>query len=141
MRSFRLVLMVAVATLSLTVFGTSVSAATAKNFHLDKTCAGDSTEPLGYVCTVQHSNFNWIPAGTKVHYLSQNDAGDIVQAFIEIKNGSTNGECVWSSPVTAVCTFHPGTGRFEQFHLVVDVTANADQSVWYWDGTDWFGGN
>jgi hypothetical protein len=23
---------------------------------------------------------------------------------------------------------------------VVDVTANADQSVWYWDGTYWFGG-
>jgi hypothetical protein len=27
-----------------------------------------------------------------------------------------------------------------QFHLVVDVTANADVSIWYWDGAYWFGG-
>ena len=58
---------------------------------------------------------------------------------IGIKNGSTDGECVWSSPVNAVCTFGRGTGRLTQFHLAVAVTANADASVWYWDGTYWFG--
>ena len=99
-----------------------------------------SVRALGYVCTVQHSDFKWFPAGTEVHYTSQNQAGDVVQATIPIKNGSTNGACVWSSPVNAVCTFSPGSGRLTQFHLVVDVTANADQSIWYWDGTYWFDG-
>ncbi len=134
-------LLVAMATLSLlAVLVPSVSAASSKGFHLDKTCAADPTEPLGYVCTVQHSDFKWFPAGTKVHYTSQNAAGDVVQATISIKNGSTNGTCVWSGPVNAVCTFGPGDGRLSQFHLVVDVTANGDVSVWFWDGTYWFGG-
>jgi hypothetical protein len=63
-----------------------------------------------------------------------------VQATITIKNGSTDGVCVWSSPVDAICSFSPGTGRLTEFHLVVVVTANADASIWYWDGTYWFGG-
>jgi hypothetical protein len=138
MGSIRSALVVIAAMLALTIVAPTASAATSKDFHLDKTCAGDPTEPLGYVCTVQHSDFKWIPPGTKVHYLSQ--AGNVVQARIEIKNGSTDGQCVWSSPVNAVCTFGPGSGRFTQFHLVVDVTANADASIWYWDGTYWFGG-
>ena len=140
MRSVRSRAAVAATVLALTVLVPSASAASPKAFHLDKTCAADSSEPLGYVCTVQHSDFKWFPAGTEVHYTSQNQAGDVVQATIAIKNGSTNGVCVWSSPVNAVCTFSPGTGRLTQFHLVVDVTANADQSIWYWDGTYWFGG-
>jgi hypothetical protein len=117
----------------------SVSAGTQKAFHLDKTCAADASEPLGYVCTIQHSSFKWFSPGTKVHYTSQNPAGDVVQATIRIKNGSTNGVCVWSTAVNAICTFSPGTGRLSQFHLKVDVTANADASVWYWDGWYWFG--
>ena len=140
MRSVRSRAAVAATVLALTVLVPSASAASPKAFHLDKTCAADSSEPLGYVCTIQHSDFKWFPAGTEVHYTSQNQAGDVVQATIPIKNGSTNGACVWSSPVNAVCTFSPGSGRLTQFHLVVDVTANADQSIWYWDGTYWFGG-
>jgi hypothetical protein len=126
--------------LAFTVLGPAVSAASPHAFHLDKTCAADPSEPLGYVCTVQHSDFKWFPAGTDVHYTSQNATQDVVQATITIKNGSTNGVCVWSSPVNAVCTFSPGTGRLAEFHLVVDVTANADASIWYWDGMYWFGG-
>ena len=140
MRSVRRLLVVAAAILALTFAVPSVSASTQKAFHLDKTCSGDSSEPLGYVCTVAHSDFAWIPAGTKVHYISQNETEDVVQATITIKNGSTNGVCVWRGPVNAVCTFGPGTGRFAQFHLKVDVTANAVQSVWYWDGAYWIGG-
>ena len=140
MRSLRSLAVVAATVLALTVLVPSASAATPKAFHLDKTCAADSSEPLGYVCTVQHADFKWFPTGTKVHYISQNQAGDVVQATIRIKNGSTNGVCVWSSPVNAICTFSPGTGRLTEFHLVVAVTANADASIWYWDGTYWFGG-
>ncbi len=106
-------------------------------FHLDKTCAADSSEPLGYICTVQHSDLKWIPAGTHVRYLSQD--GNVVQVRIEIKHGSTDGACTWSTDVDAVCVFNHGTGRLTGFHLEAVVTASADQSVWYWDGTYWFG--
>lgn len=115
----------------------SVSAGTSKSFYLDKSCSPDASEPLGYVCTVAHSDFKWFPAGTKVHYLSQ--TGNVVQAAIDIGNGSTSGACVWSSDVNAVCTFGGGTGRLTQFHLMVTVTANADASVWYWNGWYSFG--
>jgi hypothetical protein len=124
---------------ALTALAPVAAAGSHHEFHLDKTCAPDASEPLGFVCMIQHADFKWFPAGTKVHYTSANAAGDVVQATIAIGNGSTDGECVWSSPVNAVCTFGPGTGRLSQFHLVVDVTANADVSLWYWDGTYWFG--
>ncbi|MGK2849400.1 MAG: hypothetical protein ACSLFN_00580 [Candidatus Limnocylindrales bacterium] len=107
--------------------------------HLDKTCAEDSSEPLGYICTVQHSDFKWIPPGTDIRYLSESEDGSVVQASIEIRNGSTTGACTWSSDVDAICVFSAGTGRLTQFNLEVVVTANADQSVWCWDGTYWFG--
>ena len=114
-----------------------VSAGSQKSFHLDKTCAEDLSEPLGYICTVVHSDFKWIPAGTDIRYLSQVD--NVVQASIEIRNGSTEGACTWSSDVDAICVFSAGTGRLSQFNLEVVVTATADQSIWYWDGTYWFG--
>ena len=139
MHSIRLVVTGA-ALVALMAFVPVASAGSNKDFHLDKTCGPDESEPLKFVCTIQHSDFDWFPAGTKVHYTSANPAGDVVQATIAIGNGSTDGECVWSSPVNAVCTFGPGTGRLSQFHLVVDVTANADVSIWYWDGTYSFGG-
>jgi hypothetical protein len=137
MRTLRLA--VVVATLgALTVLAPAAQAGSYHGFHLDKSCSEDSAEPLGYVCTVQHSDFKWIPPGTKVHYLAQ--AGNVVQAAIRIDNGSTSGACVWSTEVDAICTFDRGSGRLTQFHLMVVVTASADQSVWYWDGAYWFGG-
>ena len=60
-----------------------------------------------------------------------------MKAMIKIRSGSTTGACVWSSDVDAICTFRNGTGRLAGFHLRVVVTANADQSVWYWDGSYW----
>lgn len=124
-------------TASATLLAPAASAGSHQGFHLDKTCAEDLSEPLGYICTVQHSDFKWIPAGTDIRYLSQAD--NVVQASIEIRNGSTDGACTWSSDVDAICVFSAGTGRLTQFNLEVVVTANADQSVWYWDGTYWFG--
>ena len=106
------------------------------NFYLDKTCGPTSdpvADPLGYVCTVQHSSFRLFPAGTEVHYVSK--TGNVVQALIEIPGGSTSGACVWSSDVNAICTFRHGTGHLAHLHLRVVVSANADASVWYWNGT------
>lgn len=137
MRSIKRLLAVVGVIVALTALAPAVAAATHKDFHLDKTCAEDVSEPLGYICTVEHSDFKWIPAGTDVHYLSQ--TGNVVQASIGIKNGSSTGACTWSSDVDAICVFSAGTGRLTQFHLEVVVTASADQSVWYWDGTYSFG--
>lgn len=136
MRPIKRLLAVVGAIVALTALAPVVSAGSYHDFHLDKTCA-ESSEPLGYICTVQHSDFKWIPAGTDVHYLSQ--SGNVVQAMIEIKNGRTNGACTWSSDVDAICVFSSGIGRLTQFNLEVVVTASADQSIWYWDGTYWFG--
>lgn len=141
MRSVRRLLVVGATIAALTMLVPSVSAATPKSFHLDKLCGSDTSEPLGYVCIVQQSDFKWIPAGTKVHYLSQ--TGNVVQAEITIKNGSTDGACVWSSDANAICTFSTGTGRLSAFHLEVVVTVTGDPaawtSMWHWDGTYWFG--
>jgi hypothetical protein len=119
----------------------AAAAASAKGFHLDKTCAEDASEPLGFFCTVTHSDFKWIPAGTDIRYaaIPPNDPNVVQAATIATVNGSTSGVCVWSDPLNAICTFHSGTGRLTQFHLVVVVTTNADQSIWYWDGSYWFG--
>lgn len=141
MHPIKRLLLVGATVIALAAAVPSVSAGSHKDFHLDKTCAEDPSEPLGYFCTVQHSDFRWIPPGTEVHYAAIPPLDPlVVQAVtIKVKNGSTQGVCVWSSLVNAVCTFSGGTGRLTQFHLTVDVTANADQSVWYWDGTSWFG--
>ena len=115
------------------------SAGSHRGFYLDKTCAEDVSEPLGYICTVQNSDLELIPAGTDIRYLSESPDGSVVQASIEIRNGSTDGACTWSSDVDAICVFSAGTGRLTQFNLEVVVTANADQSVWYWEGSYSFG--
>ena len=134
----RFLVVMAVTISALVALAPGALAGSQQDFHLDKTCGPDPTEPLGYVCTVQHSDFKWIPAATEVHYLSQ--AGNVVQARIEIKNGSTNGACTWSSAVDAICVFSAGTGRLTQFNLEVVVTYDAGQDLWYWDGTYSFGG-
>ena len=135
--SIRRLLAVVGASVALMALAPGASAGSHQGFHLDKTCAEDLSEPLGYICTVEHSDFKWIPAGTDIRYLSQAD--NVVQASIEIRNGSTDGACTWSSDVDAICVFNAGTGRLTQFNLEVVVTASADQSIWYWDGTYWFG--
>jgi hypothetical protein len=137
MRSLKRLLIAAGMIVVLAALAPVASAGSQRGFHLDKTCAEDLSEPLGYICTVQHSDFKWIPAGTDIRYLSED--GSVVQASIEIRNGSTTGACTWSSDVDAICVFSAGTGRLTQFNLEVVVTASPDQSVWYWDGTYWFG--
>ncbi len=137
MRLARTLIVAAATILALGVLAPSVSAHSRQNFHLDKTCAPDSS-PIGYHCTIQHSDFKLFPPGTEVHYAA-GPTDDVVYASIRIRHGSTRGVCVWSSLVNAICTFNHGTGRLSQFHLRVVVTANADASVWYWDGTYWFG--
>ena len=138
MLSIKRLLAVLATIVALTALAPVTSAGSHKEFHLDKTCGPDASEPLGYVCTVQHSTFKWIPAGTKIHYLSQ--SANIVQATIGVGNGRTNGACTWSSAVDAICVFSAGSGRLTQFNLEVVVSFDAGSSLWSWDGTYRFGG-
>lgn len=139
MHSVKRILVVLGAIVALLTLAPVASAGSNHGFYLDKTCADAPSEPLGYICTVEHSDFKWIPAGTDIRYLSQSEDGSVVQARIEIRNGSTDGACTWSSDVDAVCVFSTGSGRLTQLNLEVIVTASADQSVWYWNGTYSFG--
>jgi len=45
------------------------------------------------------------------------------------------------SLATRVCAFRGGTGKFTGFQASVDVTANEDFSIWYWNGTYSFSPN
>ena len=135
--SIKRTLAVAGALVALTALAPAVSAGSTQGFHVDKTCAEDASEPLGYICTVEHSDFKWIPAGTDIHYLSQID--NVVQARIVIGNGTADGACTWSDDFNAVCVFDSGTGRLTEFHLDVVVTTDTTTGVWYWDGTYSFG--
>ena len=47
-------------------------------------------------------------------------------------NNKAFGQC---SLDLGVCTFSGGTGKFNGFQASVDVTHNADFSLWYWEGT------
>lgn len=137
MRSLRRLVVVVATIILLTALVPSVSAASSKAFHLNKTCASD------FLCTVQWSGFKAIPAGTDITYTYNGDGSDgLAYPSIAVRNGSTTGVCDWNQPagqpVLAKCTFGTGTGRLTQFHLAVDVTF--DGTTWFWDGSYWFGG-
>ena len=81
-------LLVVVATIAaVSVAVTPAAARIAPELPSGQDLCADPTEPLGYVCTVQHSDFKWFPAGTEVQYVSQD--GNVVQAMIGIHNGTT----------------------------------------------------
>jgi hypothetical protein len=113
----------------------AVSASAAKAFHLEKTCASN------ILCTVQADTFGAIPPGTDVNYTIDATRPWLAYPTIVVRNGSTTGVCDWNQPgpdVLAICSFGSGTGRLTQFHLVVDVSVDAN-GVWHWDGVYWFG--
>lgn len=137
MRSIRRLLVVGATIALLAVLVPSASAASHKAFHLEKTCVSDA------LCTVLWSNFEAIPRGTEITYAYDPSYPGLAFPTIVVSNGSTTGVCDWNhpaGPIQAKCTFDTGTGTLTGFHLAVRVTANANGSVWYWDGTYWFGG-
>ncbi|MDO8485237.1 MAG: hypothetical protein Q7S35_09855 [Candidatus Limnocylindrales bacterium] len=137
MRSIRRILVVAGATLALSVLAPSVSASSPTPFLLTKTCVSN------LLCTVVSSNFDGIPAGTNVVYTVTGDGSDgLAYPTIKVGSNSTTGVCDWNQPgpvVLAKCTFGTGTGQWTRFDLDVNVTVagdpNAPDSVWTWTGT------
>jgi len=136
MRSVRRLLVVGATIALLAVLVPSASAASHKAFHLEKTCVDNFT------CTVLWSNFEAIPQNTEITYTYNGDGSDgLAYPTVWAVNGTTTGLCDWThptGPIQAKCTFDTGTGTLTGFHLAVRVTANANGSVWYWDGTYWF---
>ena len=136
MRSVRSLLVVAATVLAFSALAPSVSAASPKAFHLDKTCTSN------VLCTISSSNFKPLTGGTDVTYTWDATRPWLAYPTIVVRNGSTTGVCDWDQPgptVLAKCTFDSGTGRLTEFHLAVDVTVDAN-NVWHWDGWYWFGG-
>ena len=131
MRSIRSLLVVAATIIALAAIVPSASAVSLKPFHLEKVC--DS--PIH--CVITTSSFKAIPSGTEINYTVRTDGN--LNAVFNVPNGSATGVC---GPATlpTFCTFNEGTGGLTQFHLQVVVSPNADFSVWFWDGTYWFGG-
>ena len=89
----------------------------------------------------QWTDFEAIAPGTDVTYTWDATRPWLAYPTIVVRNGSTTGVCNWDQPgptVLAICSFSSGTGRLTQFHLVVDVSVDAD-NVWHWDGSYWFG--
>ncbi len=142
MRSLPRLVVVGATILALTVLVPSASAASQKAFHLEKTCIEVSS--VENECVVTSSSFQAIPAGTLITYDTTAGPTAFI-ATIAVKNGSATGRCdilaAINDPATAgTCVFGSGTGRLTQFHLTVAVTRTPDWSLWFWDGTYWFGG-
>ncbi len=143
MRFLQRLVVVGATIIALTLAVPSVSAASQKPFHLEKTCVVLS--PTANQCEVTSSSFKAIPVGTLIDYDTSGGYTALV-ATITVKNGSATGRCdilaaVLNSSKAGTCTFTSGRGRLTRFHLSVAVTRTADWSLWFWDGTYRFGGD
>lgn len=129
-RSIHRLIVVAVTVLAFGMLVPSVSASSAKPFHLSKTC--DATG-----CLVTESSFKRIPAGTTITY--EGPGPDALVATIHAPRGTATGNCniasVFATPSSpGRCVFDTGTGSLRRLHLDVAVTLDA-AGVWHWDGT------
>jgi hypothetical protein len=86
---------------------------------------------------VTASNVKAIEVGSKILYLQPEQidttaGSNVVLTPPGIAGNAAYGNC---SLVSGVCTFSRGTGKFATFQARVDVTANDDFSLWFWNGT------
>jgi hypothetical protein len=89
--------------------------------HVTKECSGYTGGP-GSFCMITASNVKAIEVDSKILYLQPD----------QLFNNAAQGNC---SLAAGVCTFSGGTGKFTTFQARVDVTANDDFSLWFWNGT------
>ena len=103
--------------------------------HLAKTCDGLGT------CTVTWSDAAPLPAGTTETYFGPQFGDPVLSSRVLITSsygggGTAVGHCAWPlRTATGTCTFAGGTGSLAGFHANLTVSANADFSVFYWDGS------
>ena len=101
-----------------------------------KECSGYTGGP-GSFCTITSSNLKAIDVGSTILYLQPDQlftpsGSEVVLDLPGPGNNTAFGRC---SLAVGVCTFTGGTGQFKWFSATVDVTANDDFSLWYWDGS------
>ena len=103
---------------------------------MTKECSGYTGGP-GSFCRITSSNVKAIEVDSKIRYLQPEQlatpsGSDVILDLPGPGNNQAFGNC---SLAVGVCTFTGGTGKFTGFHASVDVTANDDFSLWYWNGT------
>ena len=106
------------------------------DLQVTKECSGYTGGP-GSFCRITSSNVKAIEVGSKILYLQPDklvtpSGSDVVLDLPGPGNNKAFGNC---SLAVGVCTFSGGTGKFTGFQASVDVTANDDFSIWYWNGT------
>jgi hypothetical protein len=106
------------------------------DLHVTKECSG-YTGAAGSFCAITSSNLKGIEIGSKILYLQPDllftpSGSEVILDLPGPGNNRAFGQC---SLDFGVCTFSGGTGKFNGFQATVDVTHNADFSLWYWEGT------
>ena len=130
-------------TTTILVFGVMAQAALAadkmKPLNISKECS-QYTGGTPSFCTIKESNFDLIPAGTKVFYYGPVTSSPLFtssSAVLAIGPGnSAVGYCIvydTASPPVGTCAFHAGSGTLAGFQAILKVTVD-DKQVWHWDG-------
>jgi hypothetical protein len=102
---------------------------------LAKTCDGLGT------CTVFSSDAAPLQAGTTETYFGPQFGDPVLSSRVLITSsygggGTAVGHCAWPlRTATGTCTFAGGTGSLAGFHANLTVSATADFSVFFWDGS------
>ena len=134
MRSVRSVLVLG-AIVAFAAVAPAAAASSGSWLSVSKTC-----DNLG-TCTVVASNAAALPVGTTETYLGPEYGDPVLSSRVVINStyaggGTATGVCSWPlRSATGICTFAQGTGSLAGFHARVTVSANADFSLFYWDGT------
>jgi hypothetical protein len=113
------------------------------DLHVTKECSQYFGQAGGY-CTITGSSLNKIHAGTRVVYASAAGATGLDTDLV--LDGPGNNDAFGHVTLdfqtrSGEVTFSGGTGRFRGFHASVDVTYDAGQGLWHWDGTYGFTGH
>jgi len=106
------------------------------DLRVTKECSGYTGGP-GSFCRITISNVKAIEPDSKILYLQPDQLFTATGSAVVLDvpgpgNNAAFGRC---SLAAGVCTFSGGTGKFTTFHARVDVTHNADFSLWFWEGT------
>jgi len=115
--------------------GTSASSHRNRALHVTKECRQYQGEPGSY-CTITSSNVRAIRVGSRVHYFEAPGAGGLDSDLaLYARPGNVALGHVTLPGQTGVITFRGGTGDFRGFRAWIDVTYDADEDLWHWDGT------
>jgi hypothetical protein len=119
--------------------GAASAAETPYPLHMTKDCSTYTAENPSY-CTINGTNLDLIPVGTKVWYSGPELATPAYlssNVLLDVGSGSqATGYCIFDYAVAAgMCTFSSGTGTLTGFHALLHVSIDRTTSFWTWDGS------